>query len=422
MSFTLAREGRAVIIDCLPTCVKSFFSPLRPTLTKPRFTHLWMLVLAMLINLRTSKLIHLARTAPSGTHRTRHGAFLATGGLDLAAVLGERTWATLRSMKPQPGETIYLILDDHRIAKRGRKMARISKIWDHKQQKFVHGHIILFAAICFRGVMLPWRLHLQKPKGQPGPRYRKLTDRAAEMIRSFVAPEGLDVRVLFDAFYLCPVVTRACEDKGFTYFSVAAKNRSFRKRGQRGRGRKIGDLAPGLLRYGGHTVRMKRSRSHATLRIACADGHLSRIGQVRMVLSKRPCERWNTTVAMVTNETNLRDRQIVSIYEQRWAIEVWFKELEVDLGLGDYQVLKEEAILNHLHLTCLAHLVLTHHALRGIGAQATQANQKVRLPTMNQRLENLRGDIRREQIQRWFRAGGKHARLSKKLLQYLQAA
>jgi hypothetical protein len=301
-------------------------------------------------------------------------------------------------------------------------MARLSKIWEHKSQKFVHGHIVLFAAICFRGVVLPWRLHLQKPKGQPGPRYRKLTNLAAQMIREFTPPAGVKVRVLFDAFYLSPVVTRACETKGYSYFSVAAKNRKFRGEGERGHGRKIALLAPGLVRHRGKNVRMQRSRGIAKLRVVGVDGHLSRIGRVRMVLSKRPGERWKTTVAIVTNETGLDARAIVSIYEQRWNIEVLFKELEVDLGLGDYQVLSEEGILKHLHLCCLAHLALTHHALEGVGAQATKANQQVRLPTMNQRLEMFRSAVQREQIHRLFRQGGPHERVRQKVEHYLRAA
>ena len=419
-----AKEGQAVIVDRLPSCVKGFFSPLRPRLSKPQFAHLWTLALAIVINLRGAKLVHLTRVAPRSTHRTRHGAFLNHAAVDVPALLDERTCAALAGMKPRAGETVYLIRDDHRIAKRGRTMARLSKIWDHKLQKFVHGHVVLFAAVCFRGVVLPWRLHLWKPKGQPGPpRYRKLTDLAAHMIREFVPPAaGVKVRVLFDAFYLSPVVTRACESRGFTYFSVAAKNRCFRRDGDGGRGRKIGLLAPGLIRHRGRNVRMKRSRGIAKLRIAGADGHLSRIGRVRMVLSKRPGERWNTTVAIVTNETGLDARTIVSIYELRWGIEVLFKELEVDLGLGDYQVLSEGGTLKHLHLCCLAHLALTHHAMQGVGVQATKANQKVCLPTMNQRLENLRDDVRREQIQRLFQQGGPHEPVRQKIEEYLRAA
>ena len=420
--FARAKEGQAVIIDHLPSCVKGFFSPLRCRLSKPQYAHLWTLVLALLINLRSAKLVHLSRLAPRSTHRTRHGAFLNHADADVPALLEERSCAALAAMKPRAGETIYLLLDDHRMAKRGKKMARISKIWDHKQQKFVHGHIVLFAAICFRGVTLPWRLHLQKPKGHPGPRYRKLTDLAAQMIRQFVPPAGLKVRVLFDAFYLCPSVTHACESKGFCYFSVAAKNRSFRVQGSKERDRKIALLAPGLLRHRGKNVRMKRSRGIAKLRIVGVDGHLSRIGRVRMVLSKRPGEHWKTTVAIITNEVWLDARQIVSIYELRWNIEVLFKELEVDLGLGDYQMLSEEGILKHLHLCCLSHLALTHHSLEAVGAQARKANQEVRLPTMNQRLENLRSDLRREQIQRLFRQGGSHELVRQKVEQYLRAA
>ena len=411
-----------MIIDRLPACVKGFFSPLRCRVSKPQYAHLWTLVLALLINLRSAKLVHLSRVAPRSTHRTRHGAFLNHADADVAALLEERTCAALAGMKPRAGETVYLILDDHRIAKRGKRMARVSKIWDHKNQKFVHGHIVLFAAVCFRGVVLPWRLHLQKPKGQPGPRYRKLTDLAAQMVREFVPPTGVKVRVLFDAFYLCPQVVRACELKGFTYFSVAAKNRSFRVDGARGRGRKIALLAPGLVRHRGKNVRMKRSRGVAKLRIAGVDGRLSRIGRVRMVLSKRPGERWKTTVAIVTNEAGLSAREVVSVYELRWNIEVLFKELEVDLGLGDYQVLSEDGILKHLRLCCLAHLMLTHHALDGVGAQARKANKPVRLPTMSQRLENLRGDVRREQIRRLFRQGGSHERVRQNVERYLRAA
>ncbi|WP_428940608.1 transposase [Fontivita pretiosa] len=184
----------------------------------------------------------------------------------------------------------------------------------------MHGHIVLMAAILFRRVVLPWRLHLQKPKGQPGPRYRKLTDLAAQMIQEFTPPTGLKVRVLFDAFYLSPVVTRACQSRGFTYFSVAAKNRRFTPDG--GRGRKIADLAPGRIRHRGANVRMKRTRCTAKLRIVAVDGQLSRIGRVRMVLSKRPGERWRTTVAIVSNEPGMDARQIASVYELRWNIEM----------------------------------------------------------------------------------------------------
>lgn len=408
-----------MIIIHLPAFAQRFFHPFESGLSKPQFRHLWSLVVGLVINLRAAKLVHLSALAPVGGHRTRCGAFLSCSDWDAPALLHSAATDLLNSMKPKAGEVIYLILDDTRLPKRGCKMGFVSKIWDHKQQKFVKGHIVLTAAILFRGVVLPWKIDLWKPKGHPGPRFRKLTDMAAAMVRSFDTPAGLKARVLFDAFYLCPTVSKACESKGFTFFSVAQRNRNFTT--ANGKRRKIAGLMPGLIRHRGKNVRMKRSRKTARLRLACADGHLSRIGKVRMVISKRPRGPWKKCIAIVTNETKLKARRIVEIYEKRWLIEVLFKELVQDLGLGDYQMLQTDGIVHHLHACGLAHLLLTHHALQGLGAKARKANEQVPLPTMSRRLASLREQLTRDQICRLVK-GPRHAKLRSKLLEHLLPA
>jgi hypothetical protein len=156
-----------VIISRLPAFVQCFFRPFRNTLSDDQFRHLWSFVLALVVNLRSAKLLHLSNLAPAAGHRTRHGAFCAQGNWDAPALLHDRTLDLLGGMKPRAGEVLYLILDDNRIAKRGRKMDHVSKIWDHKQQRFVHGHIVLTCAICFRGVVFPWRIELWKPASSP---------------------------------------------------------------------------------------------------------------------------------------------------------------------------------------------------------------------------------------------------------------
>ena len=414
-----------MIIERLPSFVQRFFSPMRPRLSKPQFAHLWSLVLAVAVNLRAAKLVHLSAATPRHGHRTSAGAFLSRGDWDAPALVEQAAAGLLAAMRPRAGEVVHLILDDNRIAKRGRKMGYVSKIWDHKQQRFVRGHIALFAAVAFRGVVLPWKVELWKPKGRPGPRYRKLTDMAAAMVKAFAAaaPQGVKVRVLFDAFYLCPQVARACEGNGFTFFSVAARNRTFTTDAgkRRGKRKSIARLMPGLIRHKGRRVRMRRSRGHATLRIASADGRLSRIGRVRMVVSKRPRGPWKKCIAVVTSETGLRPRQVVAIYERRWLIEVLFKELRQDLGLADYQMIAEEGVLHHLHVCCLAHLLLTHRSLDALGAKAKEGHEQVTLPPMSTRLADLRAHIARDQIERLVK-GEQHAGLRQKLCDYLLAA
>ncbi|MEK6797593.1 MAG: transposase [Planctomycetota bacterium] len=166
---------------------------------------------------------------------------------------------------------------------------------------------------------------------------------------------------------------------------------------------------------------MPRARGRAKLRIAAVDGRLAHIGDVRLVISKRPGSLWKTRVAFATNETSWAGREIVSVYEKRWAIEVLFKDLRGHLGLDDDQVLSKDAIQRHLHLCGLAHLLLTHHGMGAVGAQARKANVEVHLPTMSQRLSALRDDVQRDQLRKLLGRTG-HRRLRAKLREYLKAA
>ena len=91
-----------------------------------------------------------------------------------------------------------------------------------------------------------------------------LADRhgSSRLIREFVPPKRLTVRVLLDAFCLCPVAMRACQTRGFHQFSVASKNRNAIRTPGKKRGHKwrIKDLAPGVLNYQGNEVRLPHSR------------------------------------------------------------------------------------------------------------------------------------------------------------------
>jgi hypothetical protein len=278
---------------------------------------------------------------------------------------------------------------------------------------------LVSAAILFRGVIFPWRFELWLPRDQAGRGYRKTTRIAADLIAAFEPPVGLKVRVLFDAFYLSPTVTRACESRGFSWFSVASRNRWFTR--EWGVRQKIADLGPGLLKYRGRGARMARARGTRKLRIVDVLGNLAKIGRVKLVFSKRPGDRWKNLVAFATNETKLDARAMVSIYERRWRIEVLFKELEGDLGLGDYQVLSHRGVVHHLHLCGLVHLLLTHHGMDAVGAQARKANIEVALPSLNQRLEDLRAAIRKDQFERCL-SHEQNTKLRRRLKTYMLAA
>jgi len=119
------------------------------------------------INVRSTKLSHLTLAIPTHGHRTSHARFLMSDW-DAAGILAAQAIRIIRQMKPQQGESLYLLIDDTRIKKRGKKRDGISKIWDPKSHCFVHGHMVVSAAIQSCGVTIPWAIALWLPRAYAG--------------------------------------------------------------------------------------------------------------------------------------------------------------------------------------------------------------------------------------------------------------
>ena len=256
---TLAAQRSVMTVDRYPKVLQAVFAIVQPMLSVPQFKNLRGMIVAGLLFCPRGKLRATAQGTRLVGHRTSLGHFLAHSDWDHVGVLSQMALETLRRMKPVKGEELCFLIDDTRMAKRGRQFEAISKMWDHAHQKFIHGHMVVTAAVRFRGVVLPWRVVVWLPRDFAGSGYRKTTTIAADMIREFTPPDGLKVRVLSDAFYLCGAVTKACESRGFTWFSVASKNRKLTRTGA-GKSGKLADIGPGRLRYQSRRVRMKRAR------------------------------------------------------------------------------------------------------------------------------------------------------------------
>ncbi len=400
--------------DQIPKFLQSTFRSQSRWFSRIGFNHFRFLIVALLINARPTKLSHLASAIPNQGHRTSQARFLSSDW-DAPGVLASQAERIIHQMMPGKREAIYLLIDDTRIRKRGKRMDAISKIWDQKTHSFMRGHIVVTAAIYFRGVTIPWAIELWIPKAHAGSKYRKLTQIAVDLIKRFPRLGDTKVRVLFDAAYLAIHVTKACESRDFKWFSVAARNRNLFRRGKK---KQIKELAPGVLRYHGHCIRVKRSRGWRWMRIASVIGALGKTGEVRLVCSKRSGPSSKELLSVVTNEINMKPRDIVVTYEKRWNIEVLFKELRNSLGLGEYQVLSRTAIERHLHLSCLAHQTLTHQAIMEEGAQAKQENKDVILPTLNQQIQKFRQCVNRDRTNRLINRI-KDKKLKSKLRSYL---
>lgn len=378
-----------------PPFGKRFFRLARKLLGSCHFQHFWRVVLALAAMHGRHSLSRMQGLFKARRTRQAIADFLKKAAWNAPELLLQQAKDLLAQLGCRAGDTVYLLIDDTQKRKRGKRMDALKKIFLHAEKVYATGHTMLGAALVFRGVVIPFRISLWAPKpfceasqreSNPADRirFRKLTELAADAIDAVALPTGVKAVVLFDAYYLCPTVTRACQRKGFRYVGVAKKNRTFFPDGRPRDKRRLSRYGANVLRRDGRSIQV-RAKKH---RLAERVGRLSKLGRVKLVFSRRPHE--SCWIALATDETRWSAKTVLSHYLARWGIEVFFKMSKQYLGLGDYQLLRYRGIERYLCLVLIAHLLLTHLALRELDAQAKRGQRDLRLPSVPQLQELLR--------------------------------
>jgi SRSO17 transposase len=386
------------------------------------FAHFWRVVVtlaAMHGRRNLNRIEHACRN-----HHTRQsiGFFLTRAHWDAPELLRQTALDTLKHLGWKPNHRVYVIIDDTQKRKRGKRMDAVSKIFLHAEKVYAQGHTIVGCALLYRNVVIPYAVRLwaneafcaktRKPSYPDDPiSFRKLTELAADAISQVTVSRAI---VLFDSYYLCPLVIRACKEKAYRFVGVAKKNRNFFPNGRLHDKRRLSTYGVNVLSRDGRWC-TANGKSH---RLAARVGQLSKAGRVKLVFSRRTRERaW---IAMATDETRWSASTILSHYLHRWPIEILFKESKQNLGLGDYQVLRYRGIERYLHLVMIAHLLLTHLAAAEPGAQADcNENDPLRLPSVPRLQQLLRSKLWDDTINA-MEKGSRNRRVGKKLKEIIQ--
>jgi SRSO17 transposase len=387
--------------------------------------HFWRVVVVLAAAQEGHSLSKMEDATCERRSRQAISNFLTVAEWNAPELLQQTALDQLQALGFRPGDTLYLVVDDTQKRKRGKLMAAVSKIFLHAEKVYANGHTILGCALSYRGVLIPCAVRLwaskvscQKSQAEADPidrlSFRTITGMAADVIQALQLPDAAKAIVLFDSYYLCAEVIRACERRGFSYVGAAKKNRNFFPDGRPRDKRKLGKYGKEVLRREGRMVQV-RGKKH---RLAERVGHLSHAGRVKLVFSRRPNEK--SWITLVTNQTRWSMKTVLSHYLCRWGIEVFFKMSKQHLGLGDYHLLRYRGIERYLCLVLIAYLLLTHQALPGPGAKAKPNERaELRLLSIPQLQQQLRHRLWNDVIRSL--EGGKRTRLAaKKLKEVIQ--
>ena len=391
------RRGHMITIGKIPQKVKVFFRPLQKHFTEPAWEHFWALVMAITISHGTT-IDRLAKTLRGSTHRTNHGEFLWRSTWDESWVIREIALDTLKRLYSKKERRCYFIIDDTQTLKRAKKMAAVGKLHHHATGKYGNGHTIVKVCLYYRGVTIPWGSWLYVKKEHADKLkipFRKLTELAGEAIGNASLPEKFKVTVLFDAFYLCPVVVKACQAQKWHYIGVGKSNRWFKVGSVK---RKLGKYGRNVLHNSGRWYNITGLRKRKAHQLAERIGRLGKLGTVKVVFSRRKGQAKH--IALVTDDLNASMKTIVAEYLKRWSIELLIKDEKQHLGLADYRVLRYQAVVRHLHLVDAAYACLTHVGLKAQRAQGQNNNTKkvLRLEPISQLQDRMRRIIWQEAV------------------------
>jgi hypothetical protein len=390
-------QGSCMItIGKIPKKVKSFFKPVKKQVSEHVHNYFWSFVLSICIS-NGCTIDRLVKSIRNTTHRTNHGEFLWRSIWDESAVMQQIALDMLLNIYTKKDNDLFLIIDDTQTLKRAKKMDGVGKLHHHATGKYGTGHTIVKVCLYYHGVTIPWAslLYIKHENVEKlNLPFLKLTELAAKVIKEAALPEQFKVTVLFDAFYLCPVVANACKERNWHYIAVGKSNRWFTIGSMK---RKLDKYGRNVLHNSGEWHNITGLRKTRKYKLAERVGRLNKLGTVKIVFSRRMGEKKH--VAIVTDNLSASMIKIVTDYLKRWSIEMLIKDEKQHLGLGDYRVLRYEAVVRHLHLVDCAYACLTHMGIKTCRAQDQKKSKKVlRLEPISRLKDRMRRIIWQENV------------------------
>jgi IS4 transposase len=227
--------------------------------------------------------------------------------------------------------------------------------------------------------------------------HRTEAELGAALVRDLPVPEGAEVVVLGDTAYEAASVREACDERGFTWITPVNPERVLA--GEKPRP-KVSSRISNLTARQFSPIRLTPTQGDyvAQRRVsACRIGpkvrtrtfyaHKERldvhnVGQVQVVFSTKekpqngkPIDRQQTKILM-TNNLKLSTAEIVELYNLRWQIELFFKELKSTLGFHQYSFADFAAVESWVECCLITYLYLEWYRAKRLSRRGLSKEAK----------------------------------------------
>jgi len=144
----------------VPASLDKVFHTLSPRVHGDHDEYFRLRVLAMALAWGRCNVANLYRYLDVLPHRTRVNNFFLVQRWEPKAVLRQKAQELRQALQPTPGNTLYLVIDDSKQAKRGKTMAAVAKRKDPPTDAYIQGHQYVCGILVYREQVLPFGIQL----------------------------------------------------------------------------------------------------------------------------------------------------------------------------------------------------------------------------------------------------------------------
>lgn len=228
--------------------------------------------------------------------------------------------------------------------------------------------------------------------------HRTEAELAADLIRQLPLPDGPNSIVVGDTAYEARVVRTACQERRFRWLTPANTERVYAGPSPRAKvGARLADLSANdfspkrfLPHQGAHAAqrRVSASRCGPKMRPRTFYVHeeracVQRIGDVRILFStktaptsRRPLRRDQFKI-LLTDDRKASVQELIELYDLRWQVELFFKELKSGLGVHQYRFQDFAAVAAWIECGLIAFLYLEWYRARQRRSRKLSCRQKL---------------------------------------------
>ena len=232
-------------------------------------------------------------------------------------------------------------------------------------------------------------------KKLPALPYRKQTELAAELVQTAPVPKKVKVVVLGDTAFDAEVLQEACRKQGYSW--IVSMNQERVIAGKKPRPKVWSlvstfkaqqfapvELTPGKGRYVAQrrvaACRLGRKTKTRTFYVHLKRLTVYSVGEAQVLFSTMIKPQTGKPVeiqkVLLTNDHTLSAAEIVELYDLRWQIELFFKELKSTLGFHQYRFQRFDKVERWVDLCLITFLYLEWYRAEKLGRRELSEKQK----------------------------------------------